>query len=241
MAGAARGRMGTVVRQLVRTPREGALATLSSDDDQAGQGAPYVSFVTVAADLDGSPILLLSGLADHTKNLDRNARCSLLLEERSGNPANPQTGARVSLTGQLARTDDKDAARRFLARHPGARLYAGFGDFSFYRMQVDRARYVGGFGSAVSLERDKFILGPKAIRAFEKEQWALLDRLNKEQSALIRKLCRQRISRRGKHWQAMLVDADGLDVVCGKRQARLCFDRPAKDASDVLVSLQNML
>jgi len=130
-------------RRLLKRARLAALAT-----SLVRGGWPYASLVTVAADADGSPILLLSDLADHTKNLAGDPRASLLIDEAEG-LANPQTAERLTVMGRLKRSDDPSLRRRFLSMHPKARLYADFGDFHFYRMTVTRAHYVGGFGRAL--------------------------------------------------------------------------------------------
>lgn len=131
------------LRQVVRACRKASLATLLADG-----GAPYASLVTVALDHDLSPILLLSGLSDHSRNIAADPRVSLLFDGTDGHP-NPQTGPRVTVIGQALRTDDPRLRRRFLARHPGAALYADFADFAFWRVVPERAHFVGGFGRAV--------------------------------------------------------------------------------------------
>ena len=129
------------LRLVVRGRRKASLATLMG-------GAPYCSLVTVAVERDLSVLLLLSGLSDHTRNIQADARVSLLFDATDG-LANPQTGPRVTMIGTASRTEDRDARDRFLAIHPGARLYAGFGDFAVWRVAPDRAHFVGGFGRAV--------------------------------------------------------------------------------------------
>ena len=134
------------VRALMRGMRAGALATEASGGK--GAGFPFASLVTLGWDIDASPIFLFSDLADHTRNIRANPSASLLVAAQTG-LKNPQTGARVSLLmGRVKPTRLARHARRFLARHPPARSYAGFADFNFYRMAVSRARYVGGFAKA---------------------------------------------------------------------------------------------
>lgn len=130
------------LRQVARGCRKAGLATLLD-------GAPYASLATTVLDHDLAPILLLSSLADHTRNLMADSRVSLLLDGTDGHP-NPQTGPRVSLTGRAERRDgDGRLKARFLAAHPGAALYAGFADFAIWRVIPERAHFVGGFGRAV--------------------------------------------------------------------------------------------
>ncbi len=131
-------------KKLLREGRSGALATL-----MAGSGDPYCSLVNVATAPDGAPLLLLSKLALHTKNILADPRASLMLDERKD--GDPLEGARVMLMGTLAATDDAGARTAYLRRHPEAEMFAGFADFAFYRMAISRAHLVAGFGRIVDL------------------------------------------------------------------------------------------
>src|SRR4051795_3349086 len=108
-----------ISKSLLRAIRAGALATL----DRAG-GVPFASLVTVATDHDGSPLLLTSRLSVHTQNLEQDPRASILLAE--GGKGDPLAHPRLTVVGRAARTSDERVRARFLARHPKARLYAGF-------------------------------------------------------------------------------------------------------------------
>ena len=99
----------------------------------------------------GQPILLLSQLVIHTRQLQANPACALLLTGEPGEP-NPQTTPRLCLTGTAARTEDHTARAIFLDAHPYAGLYADFGDFAFWRISVTDVYYIGGFGAARKLE-----------------------------------------------------------------------------------------
>src|ERR1700686_1846406 len=83
-------------RSLLRRRRQGALATL-----MAGSGDPYCSLVNVASHADGSPILLISHLALHTRNILGDPRVSLMLDERAG--GDPLEGARIMLGGRASK------------------------------------------------------------------------------------------------------------------------------------------
>jgi putative heme iron utilization protein len=133
-------------RRLMRTALKGALATL----DHRDPSRPYVSLVLVATEPDGTPITLISNLALHTRNLERNARASLLIDGTEG-LEDPLTGARVTLVGRAAPTRSGTALRRFLARHPSAETYAGFPDFRPFALEVTAAHFIGGFGRIVDL------------------------------------------------------------------------------------------
>src|SRR6202035_1955597 len=105
-----------------------------------------------AADFDGSPLLLLSRLAAHTLHLERDPRCSLLLSQ-SGK-GDPLAHPRLTIIGWAGRTQDEHVRGRFLRRHPKSELYAGFADFSFWRIAVERAHLNGGFARAADFGGD---------------------------------------------------------------------------------------
>lgn len=134
---------GRLARLLVRRRGQGALASRLA---RAGlEGAPYASLVTYATDWQGQPLFLLSDLADHSKNLAADAAASLLVESGGEHPE-PLTQPRVTLVGRMEKLADPALKARFLARHPGASVYAGFEDFQLYRLKVAEAHLVAGFG-----------------------------------------------------------------------------------------------
>jgi putative heme iron utilization protein len=128
-------------RTLVTHVSTGTLCTLALEPD----GYPYGSFVTVAFD-DGNPVFLISRLAEHTKNLERDPRASLMVAE-SGS-ADPLANGRVTLLGPCTRVEGDGGSARtaFLAVHPNAAYYADFRDFGFWKLQVRSIRYIGGYG-----------------------------------------------------------------------------------------------
>ena len=114
-----------------------------------GSGDPYCSLVNVATAADGAPLLLISRLALHTKNILADPRVSLMLDERK--EGDPLEGARIMLMGRAAATDNPAMRRRYLDRQPEAEMFAGFADFAIYQMTITRAHLVAGFGRIVDL------------------------------------------------------------------------------------------
>src|SRR5277367_3787462 len=140
----------TVAKELLRAARSGTLATLDRNT-----GHPFASLVNVATDSDGGPLILTSRLSTHTANLEADGRASLLLAATG--KGDPLAHPRLTLLGsfvQVARNDTREPQlrRRFLARHPKSELYAGFGDFSFWRLGVVSAHLNGGFARAADLK-----------------------------------------------------------------------------------------
>ncbi len=132
---------GERARTLVEGIGTGTLCTIGKEP----AGYPYGSFVTVAFD-GPSPVFLISELAEHTKNLHGDERASLLVAE--GGEEDPLANGRVTLLGRCTPASDGDLGARtaYLARHPNASYYADFKDFRFWRLEVESARYIGGYG-----------------------------------------------------------------------------------------------
>src|SRR5882757_9147301 len=142
-----------LARSLLRRSRQGALATL-----MAGSGDPYCSLVNVASHADASPILLISRLALHTRNVLGDNRVSLMLDERVA--GDPLEGARIMLAGRAEEATGDDAAllrRRYLNAHPSAEAFVDFKDFSFFRIVPSGTHLVAGFGRIVDLKPAQFL------------------------------------------------------------------------------------
>jgi heme iron utilization protein len=139
------GETAAEARALVTGAASAALATLDRRT-----GGPYVSLVNVAAAVDNAPLMLLSALAQHTQNILADSRASLLFTAPESD-ADPLTLGRVTLMGRVSRAPDDTARASYLAVHPAASQYANFGDFSFYRLDIQSAHFIGGFGRIVAL------------------------------------------------------------------------------------------
>ena len=132
--------------RLMCAAKTSALATL----DRAS-GQPYASLVTIATDKDGAPLVLISGLARHTQNLDADPRSSLLFTPVGMPTGDPLAGARVTVMGRMVPTASKTARERFLANNPEAAMYASFADFRLFAMAVEHAHFIGGFGRIIDV------------------------------------------------------------------------------------------
>src|SRR5579863_8994736 len=140
----ARAGAAVSARRLMRLARTAALATLD-----APGGAPLTTLVGVASDWDGSPLMLMSTLSRHTRNLARDPRVSLLLTG-GGARGDPLNHPRLTLGGVIEGYPEARAKVRYLQRNPKAALYAGFADFALYRLRIEDVHFNGGFGRAAS-------------------------------------------------------------------------------------------
>ena len=203
-------------KKLLREGRSGALATLMT-----GSGDPYCSLVNVATQTDGSPLLLISRLAVHTKNILADHRVSLMLDERK--QGDPLEGARVMLMGTAELTDDPDARRRYLDRHPSAEMFVGFGDFAFYKIALKGAHLVAGFGRIVDLTRDDIVTdltGSEALVAAEPEAVA---HMNDDHSEAVRLYATKLLGAPDGAWRCVGCDPEGLELQLDRTALRLPF------------------
>ena len=220
-------------RRLLRAQASAALGTLTAE------GAPYASLVMMAADLDASPILLISGLAEHTKNILRDDRVSLLVDGTQGLDER-LTGARITVQGRIARTSDETCRRRYLARHPSAAAYAGFADFAFFRVAVERAHLVAGFGRIHWVERDALLWtgDTTALAAAEAD---VVAHMNKDHADAVQLYATRLLGRSGDGWTMTGCDPEGCDLARGAETARLDFDKPVSDAEGARVELVRLV
>jgi heme iron utilization protein len=208
-----------LARLLLRRSRQGALATL-----MAGSGDPYCSLVNVASHPDGSPILLISALALHTKNILGDARVSLMLDERS--EGDPLEGSRVMLAGRAEQAGGDDMAilrRRYLNAHPSAEVFVNFKDFSFFRIRPSGAHLVAGFGRIVDLTPAQFLTDiSDAGTLLEAEQDAI-EHMNADHRDAMNLYATRLLGAEAADWGCTGCDPDGLDMQAGTNTLRLDF------------------
>jgi heme iron utilization protein len=221
-------------RQIVRSVARAALGTLLPE----AEGAPYVSLANVATDHDAAPVLLLSDLADHTRNLAADTRASLLFDG-TGEREDPLAGERVTLQGRLVRSDDPRHRRRYLARHPVAAMYADFKDFNFYRLTVERAHLVAGFGRIHWLEASALLVEPAPVLIARETDIVL--HMNDEHPDAIDACAQGLLGLAGEGWRLTGVDPEGCDLRRGYRVARLRFAGRVADAEGARAELVRMV
>jgi putative heme iron utilization protein len=203
-------------KKLLREGRSGALATL-----MPGSGDPYCSLVNVATAADGAPLLLISRLAIHTKNILADARVSLMLDERK--VGDPLQGARVMLMGAAAVSDDKDVRRRYLERQPEAEMFAGFSDFAFYRIALKGAHLVAGFGRIVDLEPGDILTPVGDATELIAAEPDILAHMNADHADTCRLYATKLLGAADGAWRCVGCDPEGLELQLDRTALRLAF------------------
>lgn len=211
----------SIAKALLRATRAGALATIDRHS-----GHPFGSLVNVATDADGSPLILVSRLSTHTANLEMDGRASLLLA--SVGKGDPLAHPRLTLLGtfmQIGRDDRQEprARRRFLARHPKSELYAGFGDFSFWRLAVVSAHLNAGFGRAADLKAADVITDVAAAEDLIETEADAVAHMNADHSAAVRLYAIELLGAEDGPWRLTGLDPEGLDLALGDATLRLPF------------------
>ena len=210
---------GRLARSLLRRSRQGALATL-----MAGSGDPYCSLVNVASHPDGSPILLISRLAVHTRNLIADARVSLMLDERA--EGDPLEGSRIMLAGravEVAGSDLEIVRSRYLNAHPSAEAFVNFADFSFFRIRPSGSHLVAGFGRIVDLKPEQFLTDVSDAGALLEAEQGAIDHMNADHRDATNLYATELLGAEPADWRCTGCDPDGIDLQAGTKTLRLDF------------------
>jgi putative heme iron utilization protein len=214
-----------LARSLLRRRRQGALATLVP-----GSGDPYCSLVNVATHADGSPILLISRLALHTRNILGDSRVSLMLDERA--EGDPLEGSRIMLAGRAEAAEGGDLddkleflRRRYLNAHPSAEAFVNFKDFSFFQIHPTGAHLVAGFGRIVDLGPDQFLTDISDAGALLEAEQGAIDHMNADHREAMNLYATKLLGGPLADWHCTGCDPDGLDLHAGGTTLRLDFPR----------------
>lgn len=222
-------------KSLLRGTRAGTLATLDRNT-----GHPFASLVTVATDIDGSPVILTSRLSTHTANLEADGRASLLLAETG--KGDPLAHPRLTVLGtfdQLAKDSEIDTRvrRRFLERHQKAQLYANFGDFAFWRMTVAAAHLNGGFARAADLRATDVLTDISGAGELIAAEEGAVAHMNADHAEAIGLYATKLLGEADGAWRISGLDPDGADLIAGDRVARLPFPAPVTSAAGIRETL----
>ncbi|MEY9124497.1 putative heme iron utilization protein [Bradyrhizobium yuanmingense] len=215
-----------LAKSLLRRSRQGALATL-----MVGSGDPYCSLVNLASHPDGSPILLISRLAVHTKNVLADSRVSLMLDERAA--GDPLEGARIMLSGRAEEADsDKDLLqRRYLSAHPSAEGFVSFKDFSFFRIRPTGTHLVAGFGRIVDLKPEQFLTDLTGAEDLLAAEASAVEHMNADHRDALNLYATKLLGAAEGDWRCTGCDPEGLDMQVGQATLRLDFPERVTDGT----------
>ncbi len=215
-------------RALLRAARAGTLAT-------NGDGQPFASLVTPAATPDGAVLLLLSGLSEHTRHLRNEPRCAVMVAGPQTD-ANPQTAPRLTITGIAAPEPDPTLKARWVALHPYAAFYAGFGDFQLWRIAPKAGLYIGGFASATRLRQADLAWDPSAVQAVREAEAEILSHCNDDHSDALNLIAAAQ-GKAGTGWRMVACDVDGCDLACDEIVLRVPWPAPVANAGGIRAQL----
>jgi putative heme iron utilization protein len=220
-------------KHLLRVSRSGALATLLVEGHN-----PFCSLVNIASLPDGSPLLLISRLAVHTRNILACSSVSLLLSARGAD--DPLTLPRITIVGRAESVEEAGLAvarRRYLAAHPAAEVFVNFADFSFYRVAITSVHLVAGFGRIIALESLRVLTPVSDATGLIAAEEGAVAHMNQDHADAIRLYATKLMGADDGDWQMTSIDPEGADLALGAQALRLNFPERVSDAT----SLRKML
>jgi hypothetical protein len=204
----------------VRRAFKASLATIDGRNNY-----PYASLITLATDASGAPTFLISKLARHTANLAQDARASIMVDE-TGALADPLQGSRVTVYGRAEPTPEEGVRRRFLARHPEAAFYADFPDFGFWRLAVEGAHYIGGFGRIFDLDPSELLLPLEGAESLVEAEPGIVEHMNADHADALELYATALADASPGSWRMVGIDPEGFDIVLEGAARRIVFTEP---------------
>jgi putative heme iron utilization protein len=190
----------------------------------------------LATDSAGAPIFLISNLARHTANLAKDNRASILVDE-TGALADPLQGARLTVHGLAEPESDAKVRNRFLLRHPEAEFYAAFPDFGFWRLKVEGAHYIGGFGRIFDLDRNDLLISTEGAEALLAAEPGIIEHMNADHADALELYATALGDGEPGPWRMTGVDPEGFDIICGVNARRVLFAQPLATAGEARAEL----
>ncbi|MGE0106191.1 MAG: HugZ family protein [Thiomonas sp.] len=221
--------LGQEARLFVRNHQNGVLSTLSKRLD----GFPFGSVSPYVLDHEGHPVILISTLAEHTKNIDADPRVSLIVHPCA---EDMQAAGRVTLVGRAERLPDKAGfGARYLRYLPQAESYFAMHDFHFYRLRVEDVRFIGGFGKIHWIRPERY--APPAAPALAAAEESILAHMNADHAHNLREYCRHVHGVEVLDAAMVGIDCDGFDVRADGHVLRVNFPEPVLDAEAARAAL----
>lgn len=220
--------VGDEARRFTRGQHSGVLSTLS----KRLEGHPFGSVAPFILDHTGRPVILISDIAEHTKNIIADPRVSLIVQPYS---PDMQINGRVTIIGQAARLTEKEAlAPRYLRYHPQAEAYFAMHDFQFYRIEPLRIRYIGGFGRIHWLEPVSYLCADCPLAGQEDD---IVAHMNADHGDNLIAYCRHVHDVETTTATMLGIDPDGFDLRADSGELRFAFATPVNDAQSARQAL----
>lgn len=216
-------------RQFLSATHSGVLSTISA----RLEGYPFGSIAPFVLDHDGNPLILISTIAEHTKNIQADARVSLIAFDPGA--SDMQAGARLTVIGKAIPMDKDEALRaRYLRYFPQAEGYFDMHDFLFHRIAVEQARFIGGFGKIHWIPGDELRAPANRLAA---QEAAILDHMNADHAENLSAYCRHVHGIEAAQAIMIGIDTAGFDVRANDKLLRFAFDTPVTDAQEARQAL----
>lgn len=232
--------LSTEARKFLRSTHSGLLSTISSKFD----GYPFGSVAPFVLGHDCQPVILISSIAEHTKNIVSNAKVSLLV---FAGAEDLQANARLTLLGEAIKIEknDADLKARYLRYLPQAAGYFDMHDFAFYRINISQVRYIGGFGKMSWMPSSELLNPTPAENSLLASQEAsIVEHMNADHADSLLAYCRHYHQLDVSGAQMLGIDSDGFDVKANvgsdTKMLRFDFDQPIHDAQSARAALVQM-
>jgi putative heme iron utilization protein len=233
------------IRELLGRERSGVLSTISVKE----AGWPFGSITPYAQLETGEPIVLISEIAEHTRNVHRDARVSLLVQE-SAAQARPQAGARVTILGYAIPVPApyiEHAQRGYSSLFPDSADYFLAHDFSLYRIVVTQIRYIGGFGDIHWVAGDAVVdyAAASDIDPLAAQIDGVCKHMNEDHSDSLVLMSERLATTPAQSARMIRVDSDGFDVIAVQdgvhRYVRLAFPGPVSTAEETRIAMVKLV
>jgi putative heme iron utilization protein len=225
---------GAEARLLLRRARTAALGTGNREPR-----GPYVSLANIATDGQGHPVIFISRLAWHTRNIEADPQASIMAAEIPLE-GDALTGPRVTIMGRFEKLEAAEIAPRYAHHHPAARTYLDFPDFSFWRLNPQKIHAVAGFGRIETMEPGEVFLPQSTATAIMTGAKGAIDHMNEHQAEVVELCAVKLLSARPGKWRLTAIDPDGAHLELEGKVLRLAFDRPVEKAADLRQALVSL-
>lgn len=220
-----------IARHFLKTNSVGVLATHSLDVE----GYPFGSITPYFVNGKGFPSILISNLAQHTRNIQANKKVSLTIFDLQAQDV--QNSTRLTWIGDAeVLPRDKQLQEIYLRYFPSAKTQIDLPDFHFYQITLKRARYIGGFGQIAWVEPSDLVLE----NPLQDAQTDIVEHMNQDHPSTIIDYCRGLRNITPRQVSMLGIDSEGFDILADNKRLRFAFDSPVltpEDARTALVTL----